>query len=133
MKKKDDNKVNASNNLNPDFINVFVSGKVNNPGKQMMSNNSSLNEAIYMAGGFSGFSGPVKFIRFNNDGTMDKRILKFKPNTKRGSFHNPYLRERDLILVGKNKFNIASEVISDITSPFLGIFTTYSLIKTISE
>ena len=53
---------NAGKNLNPEFLSVFVQGKVLAPGRINIKQNSSLNEAIYMAGGPKGISGPIKFI-----------------------------------------------------------------------
>ena len=38
-------------NLTPDFIEVFVSGRVNEPGPQQLPQGASLNQAIASAGG----------------------------------------------------------------------------------
>tara|TARA_B100002019_G_C20758563_1_gene351882 strand:+ start:324 stop:500 length:177 start_codon:yes stop_codon:yes gene_type:complete len=54
-------------------------------------------------------------------------------NAKRGSFKNPYFKNGDLIMIGKNIVNTSNEVINDLTQPFLGIFSTYSLINAITD
>ncbi len=120
-------------NLNPKFINVFVAGLVNSPGNITVSKASVLTDAIEIAGGARVIRGPVKFIRFNNDGSIDSRKFKFKQNRTRGSFKNPYLKEGDLIVVNQNLFSKTNEVVTEITSPFLGIFSTYGLIKALND
>ena len=118
--------------LNPKFINVFVTGRVNRPGSQTVSRASVLSDAVDMAGGAKFLRGPVTFIRFNADGTIDKRKIRLTKN-RRGQFNNPNLRDGDFILVGNNALTTANEVIGEFTSPFFGIFSTYGLIKAISN
>ena len=77
--------------------------------------------------------GPLTYLRFNNDGTIEKRKFNFRRNAKRGSYKNPVLKDGDLIVVGNSAFNITSEIIEEITSPFRGLITSYALIKTISD
>ena len=119
-------------NLNPRFIKVFVTGRVNRPGSQTVSRVSVLSDAIDMAGGAKIIRGPVTFIRFESDGSIDKRKLKLTKNN-RGKYNNPNLRDGDLILVGNNILTSTNEVIQEFTSPFIGIFSTYGLIKAISD
>ena len=52
----------------------------------MISRSGTLNDAIDMAGGKKVIKGPITFVRFNNDGTIDKRKFKIKRNAKRGSY-----------------------------------------------
>ena len=114
-------------NLNPKYINVFVSGMVESPGLIQVSRSSTLNEAIVFAGGKKILSGPVTLIRINPDGSLDKRNIRYSTRNKNGSKKNPYLRERDIITVGKSKFNVASTIISEVTAPFVGVYATYNL------
>ncbi len=118
--------------VNPKFINVFVFGRVNDPGSKNVSRVSVLSDAIDMAGGAKALRGPVTFLRFNSDGTIDKRKISYTKN-QRGGFKNPNLRDGDLILVGDSFMSKTSEVIEEFTSPFVGIFSTYGLIKAISD
>ena len=118
--------------LNPRFINVFVSGRVNRPGNTTVSRTSVLSDAVEMAGGAKIVRGPITFIRFESDGSIDKR--KFRLTKKnRGQFSNPTLRNGDLIFVGNNVLTVANEVIKEFTSPFIGIFSTYGLIKVLND
>ena len=119
--------------MNPKFLNVSVYGRVNAPGNITVARSAVLTDAIDVAGGIKVLKGPLTYLRFNNDGTIEKRKFSFRKNAKRGSYKNPVLTNGDLIVVGNNAFNITSEIIDEITKPFRGIITTYALIKTISD
>ena len=41
----------------------------------------------------------MRFIRFNNDGNIDLRKIKYSQNYKRVSYKNPYLRDGDIIII----------------------------------
>ena len=122
-----------SSRLSPRFLNVFVAGRVNSPGNIKISSASVLSDAIDIAGGAKFVRGPVTFIRINNDGSIDRRKFGYKRRSKRGSYKNPTLREGDLIVIGPNALSNTNEVLTEITSPFLGIFSTYSLIKALND
>lgn len=120
-------------NLNPKFINVFVSGMVESPGVQIISRASTLNDAIAIAGGKKTLSGKVNLIRINADGSIDKRKISYNEKNKPGSFKNPYLREKDILFVQKSSFNKASTVINEITAPIVGIYRSYELFDMILD
>ena len=85
-----------------------------------------------MAGGAKVIRGPVTFIRFESDGSIDKRKMSLTKK-QRGKFVNPNLRDGDLIIVGENALSTTNEVIKEVTNPFVGIFSTYGLIKALSD
>ncbi len=119
--------------MNPQYVQVVVSGRVNMPGVFKLSRKSTLNDAIDMAGGTRVIRGPIKYLSFNNDGTIDKRKIKYRKNLKRGSFSNPYLKQGDLIVVGSSFLSNSAEAIKEITAPFQGLYSTYRLYELISE
>ena len=118
-------------NLNPKFLDVIVAGRVENAGKLTVDRASTLNEAIDLAGGLKVIRGPVQLTRYKPDGKIDKRKFAYSPKAKRGSYKNPYLKTGDIILVGKGPLIKTGEVINEITNPFLGIYTTYSILDDI--
>lgn len=118
-------------NLNPKFIDVNISGRVRDPGIKTMRKLSSLNDAVALSGGTKVIKGPVKFIRFNNDGSVDKRKFNLNNSAKRGSYNNPYLSNGDVIFVGDGLFASTTEVLSEVTSPFQSILSIVGLIKLI--
>tara|TARA_Y100000746_G_scaffold230341_1_gene241755 strand:- start:624 stop:1736 length:1113 start_codon:yes stop_codon:yes gene_type:complete len=111
-------------NLNPEFISVNVSGRVETPGMLKMKKSSTLNDAVYMSGGLRATRGKINFVRIDKDGNLDRRKFAFKKSAQRGSYKNPFLQPGDLIYVGKSGFNIANEIITDITLPFVGLYGT---------
>ena len=120
-------------NMNPKFSNVFVLGRVKDPGNKRISRAGVLSDAVIVAGGTMVIPGPVKFIRYNNDGTMDKRVFKFNSKAKRGSYKNPYLLDGDIIMVGNSALSNTTEFLNELTKPINGIFSTYALIKMIQD
>ncbi|MBO8244249.1 polysaccharide export protein [Prochlorococcus marinus XMU1411] len=112
-------------NINPKFITVYVSGRVDNSGPVNLAKTGTMIDAIDVAGGPKVLKGPIQFIRYDNDGNIIRRKIRYSRNSKPGSKKNPYLRNGDIIYVGKSTFNVATEVLSEVTSPFTGIVSTY--------
>lgn len=117
--------------LNPKYINVFIGGKVENPGNKVMPRYSTLIEGIYIAGGKKSLIGPIKLIRYNSDGILETSQIKFNKKSKPGNSENPYLQNGDIIYVGKTRLNSATEVISEIVNPFSKLLEGYVLYKAI--
>jgi len=72
-------------NLSPQFINVFVTGRVNVPGAVTLQQGSSLNQALSVAGGVKLLRGKVEFLRFLSDGKTDRRTFSYTANAPRDS------------------------------------------------
>ena len=120
-------------NINPKIINVYISGRVREPGIKQLFKASSLVDGINIAGGAKIIKGKVRFLRYNNDGTLDKRIFNLNKKAKRGSFKNPYLNNGDIIFIGDSLLSSTSEVLNEVTDPFKSILSTYSFFKIISD
>jgi len=123
----------VKSNLNPKFIRVFVTGKVNNPGSKLIVKASTLNDAIDISGGVKALRGSIKYLSNSNSGSVNARSIRYRKNASRGSINNPYLKDGDLIFVGTSIFSNAASAINEITSPFQGIYSTYRLIELINE
>ena len=121
------------NSLNPKYLKVFVSGKVEMPGYVNLPKKSTLNNAIEVAGGTKVLPGKIKLVRIKNDATFDNVELKYNRKAIPGTKANPYLNNGDLIFVNKSFVNNSSEAVTQITKPFTGIFSVYGLIKAISD
>ena len=120
-------------NLNSKYIKVSVTGRVNRPGRLTITRASTIDDAINMAGGAKVLKGPLKFVRFNNDGTIDRRKIYYRPNRKPGSYKNPFLKDNDFIYVGNSFLSSANEVINEVSSPFVGIISTYGIFKAFND
>lgn len=118
-------------NINSKFIDVAILGRVENGGRISVNRSSTLNEAIDLVGGIKVLRGPVQLTRYNSDGKIEKRKFGFSPKAKRGSYKNPYLKSGDVVTVGKGPLIKTNEVLGEVTSPFLGIYATYSILDDI--
>ena len=119
--------------LNSRYVSVIVLGRVNNPGNITIFKTSSLNDAIDFAGGAKFLRGPIQYLSYNSDGTIDKRKFRYSKRTNAGDYKNPYLKNGDLVLVGNSPFSLTADVINEITSPFQGLYSTYRLIEAITN
>ena len=119
-------------NLNSKFINIYLAGRVQNVGFLKLNRTASLTDAIEIAGAKI-VKGPVKFLRYNADGSIDSRKFRYRKNVKRGDFKNPILKNGDIIYITKSPINVATEVMSEITSPFQGILSSYTIYKAFSN
>lgn len=120
-------------NLNPKNIKVFLSGKIQNPGPVLAAKQSTLNDAILLAGGKRAITGKINFVRINNDGSFEKRKFSYKNNASRGSYRNPFLKNGDFIIVGRGAIGTFNEVLSELTQPFVGIYSVLELYDEFTE
>lgn len=120
-------------NLNPKFIKVYVGGRVLREGQITAGSTATLLDAISLAGGAKVMKGPVNFIRYNSDGSVDKRKFTLRKSANRGSYRNPYLKDGDVIFVDKSAFNNATEIITEVTGPFAGIVSSIGIYKVITD
>ena len=123
----------GQSNLTPQFINVFVSGRVKSPGSITIPQGASLNQAISLAGGAKVLKGKVEFVRFNQKGTLDRKIFSHKPGSEIDTPSNPVLADGDLIRVNDSIVSSTVEVVNEVTMPFVGLYSTYSLINGIAQ
>ena len=114
-------------NLSPDFIEVFVSGRVKEPGPQQLPQGASLNQAIASAGGTKFFRGSVEFLRFTQDGATDRRIFGYSPKSISGDYRNPVLMPGDVVRVNDSLVSASLEVLNEITAPAVGLYSVYSI------
>jgi polysaccharide export outer membrane protein len=114
-------------NLSPDFVEVFVSGRVKEPGPQQLPQGASLNQAIASAGGPKLLRGKVEFLRFNQEGATDRRLFKYNPKSPSGDYRNPVLMPGDVVRVNESIASASIEFLNEITAPAVGIYSVYSI------
>lgn len=117
----------GQSNLSPQFLKVFVTGRVNTPGGILIPQGSSLNQAISLAGGTKLLKGKVEFVRFNREGTIDRRIFAYDPGARADAPNNPVLATGDLIRVQDSILSGSASVLNELTGPFVGLYSIYSL------
>ena len=116
-------------NLSPDFVQVFVTGRVREPGSKVLPQGASLDQALAAAGGQKLLRGQVEFIRFNRDGTTDKRKFFMGGANPAGSHKNPILMAGDLVRVNESPLSATVTVLNELTGPAVGIYSVYSLFR----
>ena len=114
-------------NLNPNIINVFITGNVFKPGSFQLTKGSTLNQAIASTGGKKIMTGKIEFIRFRSDGSTFKNNFAFDSTAKSNSRKNPVLMDGDIINVRRTLLGSTTEVIKEISSPVLGGYGLYKI------
>jgi polysaccharide export outer membrane protein len=117
----------GNTNLSPQFINVFVSGRVRTPGAVTLQQGTSLNQAISVAGGVKLLRGKVEFLRLLSDGKTDRRTFSYSPNAPSDSFPNPILSSGDIVRVNESLLSASVGVLNEVATPVLGIYSIYAL------
>ena len=116
-------------NLSPQFIQVFVSGRVQSPGGVVVPQGSTLTQAISLAGGTKLLKGKVEFIRFTREGEVDRRVFSYNPNAASDTRANPILMAGDVIRVQDSALSAGIGVLNELTGPFVGVYSVYSLFR----
>jgi polysaccharide export outer membrane protein len=114
-------------NLSPQFLQVYVSGRVKFPGATTIPQGSSLNQALISAGGQQLLHGKVEFVRFTREGELDRRIFNYNPNAAAGTTANPILISGDIIRVQESALSAGISVLNELTGPFVGVYSVFSL------
>ena len=116
-------------NLSPAFLQVFVTGRVREPGPKVLPQGASLDQALAAAGGQKLLRGQVEFIRFNRDGSTDQRKFFVGGTNTPGSYKNPVLMSGDLVRVNDSPLSATVSVLNELTGPAIGIYSVQSLFK----
>ena len=116
----------ARTNLNPKFFNVFVTGRVNEPGTIKVPQGATLNQALILAGGTKILKGKIEFLRFN-EGEIERRLISHKPSVNSYSKNNPILMNGDILRVRNSPLSGTVEVLNEVTLPIVGVYSIYNI------
>ena len=108
-------------NLSPQFIQVYVSGRVVTPGGVTLPQGSALNQAINLDGGTRLLKGKVEFIRFTREGEVDRRVFSYNPNAASTSYNNPILMAGDIVRVRDSALSAGIGLLNEVATPFVGV------------
>jgi polysaccharide export outer membrane protein len=117
--------------VSPAFIQVGILGETRQSGVIQVPPNTPLNQAILAAGGFSNRArkGSVDLIRLNRDGTVSRRTIAIDFSKGIDEAANPILRNRDVVLVGRNFIAALSDNLTAILGPVNQAFSVFTLFK----
>jgi len=116
-------------NLSPQFLQVFVSGRVKTPGATTLPQGSSLNQALISAGGLQLLHGKIEFVRFTREGELDRRVFSYNPNAASDTTANPILISGDIIRAQESGLSAGVSFLNELTGPFVGVYSVYSLFR----
>ena len=116
-------------NLSPQFLQVYVSGRVKTPGATTLPQGSSLNQALVSAGGQQLLHGKIEFVRFTREGELDRRVFSYNPNAGADTAANPILISGDIIRVQESGLSASIGLLNELTGPFVGVYSVYSIFR----
>lgn len=118
----------ASSTFSPVSIRVNVIGEIANKagrgGTLEVPPNTTLNQALLIAGGFDNVranKNEIDFIRLNPNGTVTKRLIKLNFTRGIDAETNPRLQNNDTIVIGRNGLTRIGDGFSTILTPFNGL------------
>lgn len=113
-------------NFSPAEVRVNVVGEVVSPGTLAVPPNTTLNQAVLAAGGFTNRSTEtVELVRLNPNGTVTQRELTVDLTEGINPERNPLILNNDVVLVGRNgraQFNDSMSGILQLLSPLRLLF-----------
>lgn len=110
----------TSSNFAPATIKINVVGEVTRPGTLDVSPKITLNQAILAAGGFNELRAnrsTVELIRFNANGTVDRRSIQVNLNQGVNKETNPLILANDVIIVKRSNLTQAADQLGVILNP----------------
>ena len=124
----------AESNLSPATISVSVIGSVKSPGIKQLKTNSTITQAVLIAGGpieWNSSKGNIELVRILRNGTISRK--KFNFNSKKISDNYPKLSDGDIVFVKSNALGKTTKALKAITDPISSIITGVSLYKILSD
>lgn len=119
----------AAANLSPEGVKVNVVGEVASPGQIQISPNTTLNQAVLAAGGFTQRSTEVvELIRLNPNGSVTQREIEVDLTEGADSTKNPLLLNNDVVLVGRNARTRFGDTLGGILGPVMQLLTPLRLL-----
>lgn len=115
--------------LTPKFINVQITGKIENPGNFKIPVEGSLSDLMNLSGPRKPLSGKVFLIRYERDGSLLRKQINYSSRRIAGSESNPFLKEGDIISVKNSILGRSAGTIKTFTEPFIGVYTFKELIQ----
>ena len=135
LNKADENQIPKSilSGISPKFILVNLFGRIESPGVVRLPLEAALSDAIDLTGPIKPLSGKIVLIRYGKDGKVLKKNISYSSRAKRGSKRNPFLKNDDMITVKNGFLGQTTQVIRDVTTPFIGIYSTREILEGFSD
>lgn len=122
--------------FSPRKIQVSVVGEVKNPGTLEIPFDTTLNEAILVAGGFNlirARQNQVKLLRLNPDGTVSQRDIKMNWTQGVNEALNPILQQNDVIIVGRSAVTGIGDTLEETFRPLQNFTNLIFILNTMTR
>ncbi|MEL6263599.1 MAG: SLBB domain-containing protein [Cyanobacteria bacterium J06626_6] len=118
----------AAANFSPEGVKVNVVGEVASPGQLQVLPNTTLNQAVLAAGGFTTRSTEtVELIRVNPNGSVTQRQIEVDLSEALDSEKNPLLLNNDVVLVGRNGRARFGDSLGSVLGPMMQLLAPFRL------
>ncbi|AFY81377.1 SLBB domain-containing protein [Oscillatoria acuminata] len=122
----------ATASFSPNRIQVNIVGEIQQPGLVELPPNSSLNQAILVAGGFNNTRAEkdeVELIRLNSNGTVSRQTIPidFAQGLDEGT--NPILQNNDVIVVGRTRLARFGDRVSPVGQVTNSVFSLFGILR----
>ncbi|SBO44586.1 polysaccharide biosynthesis/export family protein [Cyanobium sp. NIES-981] len=120
----------STSNFAPDSIAVNVVGEVVSPGLKQVKSNTPLTNAVLAAGGLDpqrANTTNLRLLRLESDGTIVSKEVAYDPAAPLGSEQNPPLRNGDVIVVARNAWTRANDLLVQAVTPLGPLLNAASL------
>jgi len=118
--------------ITPQFIEVIMNGKIENPGRVKVPLEGSLSDVMNLAGPKKPLGGKILLIRYNKDGSITRKSINYSSRAPIGSKSNPNLLDGDLLTVQNSLLGRSSGTLKSLTEPFVGIYAAKELFNNLS-
>ena len=116
-------------NVTPTTIQINIVGEVGSPGVQTIPTGTALNQALLMAGGFTGQAkkNSIELIRLNPNGTISRRKVSINLDQSINAISNPILQSQDVILIERSLGAKITDTVGKIIAPINSIFSLFNV------
>lgn len=116
-------------NFSPDKVTVNVVGEVERPGVISTSPDTTLNQAVLAAGGFTQrATETVELIRLNPNGSVTQREVEVDLTTGIDPEKNPLILNNDVVVVGRNGRAQFNDSLGSVLSPLIQLASPLNLL-----
>ena len=128
----------ASAKFSSEVININIMGEVTNPGLVTVASDTTLNEILILAGGFSkqANKSKVALLSLNPDGSVSSRDVAVDFEAPVNPDTNPLMQHRDILVVGKSTGSRTRDIVTTVrdivrtvtNSPIEGLLSIFELL-----
>jgi polysaccharide export outer membrane protein len=121
----------GSSTVVPASVKIAIIGEARQSGVREVPPNTSLNQVLLDAGGFSNRArrSSVELVRMNPNGTVTRRRIRIDFSQDINEQTNPILWDRDVIIVNRNSLAAVGDTLGTLLNPVGQAFSLFNLFR----